>query len=65
MLLIRLVQNFESSEVKITVRCTYSYLIGEIMTPRQDVGGLQPMLTESSVTPIDQKTLSVLTGTQG
>ena len=28
------------------------------------VGGLEAMLTESSVTPIDQNTLSVKTGTQ-
>ena len=32
----------------------YSYLIGDIMTPTWG-GGLQAMLTESSVTPIDKK----------
>ena len=36
----------------------YSYLIGDIMTPTW-AGGLQDMHTESSVTPIDQNTLSV------
>ena len=36
----------------------YFYLIGDIMTPTWG-GGLQAMLTESSVTPIDQNTLSV------
>ena len=43
----------------------YSYLIGDIMTPMWGGGGgLQAMLTESSVTPIDQNALSVETGTQ-
>ena len=37
----------------------YSYLIGDIMTPTGEGGGIQAMLTESSVTPIDQNTLSV------
>ena len=41
----------------------YSNLIGEIMTPMRG-GGLQAMLTENSVTPIDQNTLAVQTGTQ-
>ena len=36
----------------------YSYLIGDIMTPT-GMGGLQAMLTVSSVTPIDQNTFGV------
>ena len=36
----------------------YSYLIVQIMIPTWG-GELQAMLTESSVTPIDQNTLSV------
>ena len=38
-----------------------SYPIGAIMTPML---GLQVMLTESSVTPIDQNTHSIKSGTQ-
>ena len=38
-----------------------SYVIGEIMTPTQ---GPQAMLIRSYVTPIDQNTHSVWTGTQ-
>ena len=38
----------------------YSYLNGGIMTPTWGWGwGIKAMLTESSVTPIDQNTLSV------